>query len=162
MPSSDIWYQRLQHVTRVCILLCVYTGAAEEWVLQGADKAEGQGGRGTRSGPTGKGVWRRSGGNTFKDYCQRPCCRHQLRQGRAQRRPLKHREHIPARLMVTKPQKIDWDSPTQRDSPTVLHNPIPKHWDKYHLCESDIYFLLRCWNSIVETSFSLIQSNTTP
>lgn len=130
-----------------------YTGAAEKWVLQEADKAEGQRSRGTRSGPTGKGVWGRSGGNTFKDHGQGPCCRHQLRQGRTQRGPHKHRKHIPAWLLATQSQEI---IKTATHTKTLLqcdYNPIQKHWDKYHLCESDIYFLLRCWSSIEETSF---------
>lgn len=93
-----------------------FIGAAEEWVLQGADQIEGQGRGGERSGSTGQGVWGRSGGDTCKDFGQGPCSHHQLWQAGDQRRPHQHCKHIPAWLLdaqeIDRHPHTDWDCST--------------------------------------------------
>lgn len=93
--------------------LSVYLiGAAEEWVLQGTDQTEGQGGGGERSGTTEQGVWGRSGGNSGKDFGQGPRSHRQLWQGGDQRRPPQHWKHVSAWILDAQSQGIDmdWDS----------------------------------------------------
>lgn len=101
-----------------------FIGAAEEWVLQGTDQTEGQGGGWERSGLKGQGVWGRSGGNSCKDFGNRPCSNHQLRQAGDQQRPLQHRKHIPAWILDAQSQEIDRDTRIHRNCCTMLESII--------------------------------------
>lgn len=99
-----------------------FIGAAEEWVLQGTDQTEGQGGGGERSGLTGHGVWGRSGGNSCKDFGQGPCSHQQLWQAGDQQRPLQHWKHVPAWILDAQSQEVDRDTHIHWDCCTMLEN----------------------------------------